>query len=280
MFSWVRIRSSIQQRFMTGKSKFYAVRNGRETGVFRTWAECQEKVKGFSGAKFKSFPSLEEATRFACGVTTNQSNASILSKTGSNSSKPKKGSMSNKLSVLSNNVSSSFRYLIYTDGACKGNSDVAKKQSPAGWGAVILENEESSLRTVKEIYGPVQTNPLNEGFIGAQVMSNNTGELSAIGHALQYMVDHSGELSEGDIVIRYDSIYAANSIIGIYNGEKNVALISSCREIYRRATAIYSVTFEKVKGHSNDKYNDIADELANRGAVGSVQLQDTIAAEI
>ncbi|KAI0598763.1 Caulimovirus viroplasmin-domain-containing protein [Biscogniauxia sp. FL1348] len=41
--------------------KFYAVRVGRKTGVFNTWEECQEQTSGFSGAKFKSFLSRDEA---------------------------------------------------------------------------------------------------------------------------------------------------------------------------------------------------------------------------
>ncbi|WP_082760033.1 viroplasmin family protein [Abyssisolibacter fermentans] len=47
-----------------GKSKVYAVRKGRETGIFKTWAECQKSISGFSGAEYKSFTSIEEAKRF------------------------------------------------------------------------------------------------------------------------------------------------------------------------------------------------------------------------
>ena len=35
--------------------KYYAVKNGRQTGIFESWAECEEQVKGFSGAVYKSF---------------------------------------------------------------------------------------------------------------------------------------------------------------------------------------------------------------------------------
>ena len=45
--------------------KYYAVRTGRKTGVFLTWAECQKQVTGFSGAEFKSFPTMEDAQAFA-----------------------------------------------------------------------------------------------------------------------------------------------------------------------------------------------------------------------
>ena len=43
------------------KKKFYAVRRGRKTGVFATWAECQRQTIGFPGADFKSFPSEADA---------------------------------------------------------------------------------------------------------------------------------------------------------------------------------------------------------------------------
>ncbi len=45
-------------------SKYYAVKQGRETGIFKTWDECQKQVKGFSGALFKSFPTKEEAEKY------------------------------------------------------------------------------------------------------------------------------------------------------------------------------------------------------------------------
>ena len=49
-------------------SKFYAVRKGRKTGVFLTWAECQTNVKGFSGAEYKSFPTKEAAEAYVNGA--------------------------------------------------------------------------------------------------------------------------------------------------------------------------------------------------------------------
>lgn len=48
-------------------SKFYAVRKGRQTGVFRTWAECQAQINGYSGAEYKSFPTCQEAMDYVLG---------------------------------------------------------------------------------------------------------------------------------------------------------------------------------------------------------------------
>lgn len=48
--------------------KYYAVRKGRKPGVYAAWPECQEQVKGFSGAEYKSFPSREEAEGYVAGA--------------------------------------------------------------------------------------------------------------------------------------------------------------------------------------------------------------------
>lgn len=47
--------------------KFYAVRKGRTTGVFHSWADCQAQITGFSGAEYKSFKTCEEAVAYAFG---------------------------------------------------------------------------------------------------------------------------------------------------------------------------------------------------------------------
>lgn len=44
-----------------GKNHFYVVWRGRKTGVFDNWAETEEAVSGFSGAKFKGFNRKEDA---------------------------------------------------------------------------------------------------------------------------------------------------------------------------------------------------------------------------
>ena len=44
--------------------KFYAVAKGRKPGIYLTWKECEEQIKGYSGSKFKKFESPEEAEAF------------------------------------------------------------------------------------------------------------------------------------------------------------------------------------------------------------------------
>lgn len=44
--------------------KVYAVKKGKTTGIFESWAECQAATAGYSGAEFKSFVTKEEAEAY------------------------------------------------------------------------------------------------------------------------------------------------------------------------------------------------------------------------
>lgn len=45
------------------KQKFYVVWEGVTPGVYTSWTACQLQIKGYDGAKFKSFDTREEAER-------------------------------------------------------------------------------------------------------------------------------------------------------------------------------------------------------------------------
>lgn len=44
--------------------KYYAVRIGRNSGIYHTWDECKRETMGFKGASFKKFSTLEDAKAF------------------------------------------------------------------------------------------------------------------------------------------------------------------------------------------------------------------------
>ena len=41
--------------------KWYAVRKGREVGIFDTWETCRTHIHGYRGSEFKSFRKLSDA---------------------------------------------------------------------------------------------------------------------------------------------------------------------------------------------------------------------------
>ena len=52
---------------MSKQQKFYVVWQGKQTGVFTSWADCEAQVKGVEGAKYKSFPTRAEAEAALAG---------------------------------------------------------------------------------------------------------------------------------------------------------------------------------------------------------------------
>lgn len=99
-------------------SKFYAVKNGRNPGVYNTWDECRAQVEGFRGAIYKAFLSYDEAESFI--------------KLDSINSKNNEGNKSFEANVLNIDIAEA-----YVDGSY---SDEYKMYS---YGVVILyRNEE------------------------------------------------------------------------------------------------------------------------------------------
>ncbi len=41
--------------------KYYVVWKGHKPGIYTSWEECQQQIKGFPGAKYKSYKTLEQA---------------------------------------------------------------------------------------------------------------------------------------------------------------------------------------------------------------------------
>ena len=63
-------------------SKFYAVKKGKTTGVFRSWDECKNQVDGFSGAQYKSFKTEAEALEYLGDTVDINEEKNNLSETG------------------------------------------------------------------------------------------------------------------------------------------------------------------------------------------------------
>lgn len=135
------------------------------------------------------------------------------------------------------------KVIIYTDGACSGNP------GPGGWGAILMYKD-----TKKEISG------------GKKDTTNNIMELTAALEGLK-MLKFPCEVD-----LYSDSAYLVNGFTQgwIYNWQKNNWQTSNkesvknkeiWQEIYN-LTKIHKVKFIKVKGHSDDEFNNRCDELA------------------
>lgn len=72
---------------MAQKKKYYAVRQGRRVGIFRSWDECKAQVDGYSGTEYKSFLTEKEAKAYITGtepiISNDTSNGAIAYVDGS-----------------------------------------------------------------------------------------------------------------------------------------------------------------------------------------------------
>ena len=161
---------------------------------------------------------------------------------------------------------------IYVDGSCSENRNVTAT-TEAGWGFCVIEGDSGTGNgkgvLFDEMYGEVVTNPEAEDFLGAEVGSNNTAELSAIGHAMRWL------LAEGDsraVVLRGDSEYALNIASGQWRAKANKELAQSVRALWSEVESLSSLTPEHVRAHRGHRWNERADHLAFRAMQGEDSL--------
>ena len=95
-------------------------------------------------------------------------------------------------------------WTIYVDGSCVGNQNV-DATTPASWGMVVVVGDSGLGKGSGELHfetaGPVVTDAASEGYIGAEVGSNNTAELSGFAAALRWLLVEGGD---APAVIRAD----------------------------------------------------------------------------
>ena len=149
--------------------------------------------------------------------------------------------------------------IIYTDGSCQGNG---KSENTGGFGVVVLDNDENLIYN----YSKQTTNT-----------TNNREELKAILYA---MLQHGQkELQPWEVkrleappIVYRDSAYAVNTLTNwMFNWERNgwkkadnktpenLDLIQAYFSLYQEG---YRIDLRKVKGHNNNKWNEMADQLA------------------
>lgn len=137
------------------------------------------------------------------------------------------------------------KVIIYTDGACSGNP------GPGGWGTILMYED-----IKKEISG------------GKKDTTNNVMEITAVIEGLKLLKYPC------EVEIYSDSAYVVNAFNQewITNWKKNGWKNSKKedvknRELWEELESLikqHEVKFIKVKGHSDNEYNNRCDELARK----------------
>ena len=135
------------------------------------------------------------------------------------------------------------RVIIYTDGACSGNP------GPGGWGAILTYGD-----VKKEVSG------------GVKETTNNVMEIMAIIESLKLLKYPC------EVEIHSDSAYVVNTFEkdwlekwkknGWRNSKKEEVKNKELWEELDILCQTHKVKFVKVKGHSDNEFNNLADKLA------------------
>lgn len=206
------------------KKKFYAVKVGRVPGIYGTWDECKLQVDGYPNSEYKGFARLSEAESFV-GTEVLESmklNPDIYAHE-ENASTPLEGGYAVKA---------------YVDGSY----DVATGNYASG--AVILLDGKT-----------VELSKLYTDDAGGK-LRNVAGEIKGAELAIEYCKKQG-----------IDSVVIYHDYLGVGKWaddewKANLDMTKAYKSYIRECRKNMRINFVKVKGHSGDKYNDMADALA------------------
>lgn len=220
---------------------FYAVANGRNTGIFLNWNDCSASVKGYKNAIYKKFDTKQEADDF---IQTDDTKIR------------KNNGITSFFNVIDAEQNDTVKfvpdYYVYTDGACSNNG---KDNALAGIGIFFgIDDVRNKSNKIK----------------GKQ--TNNTAELSAIIETF-YIIENDivnckkiTIVSDSEYAIKCASSYGKKCSENNWNVDiPNKELVKTAYEMYKDKV---NIQFIHIKAHTSNTDihsigNDQADKLAN-----------------
>lgn len=203
-------------------TKYYAVKNGREVGIFTSWDACRASVDGFACAEYKSFKTKKEALAFL-GDGESGAFADI-------SAKPEMSDIP---------VCPENELIAFVDGSF----DV--KSGSYGFGCVIIDPEQKLTR----LNGKADK-------AEAATARNVAGELLATMTAVKYAAEHSYK----KLTVYHDYEGIEKWYNGKWKAQSFVAV--AYLEFVRKYRSFVSVSFVKIEAHTGNTLNEEADRLA------------------
>lgn len=241
------------------KKNFYAVATGSVPGIYTTWNECEKQIKGYSGAKYKGFVTIEEAQQFMLDNCSSYN----LDKEATNI-QYKEVSINKGEAILNKKEEVTFIKSKATN--IKEITDYIEVEEKIKEEDVAIFFIDGSYDKTTKIYGSgivlIDNNLNNRGYIAAGIDTYNQWNIIGEIEACKVAIDIALSLPEKKkkIVIYHDLEGTAKWANGNFRA-KNDYTKSYVKFIEEKSKDI-DIEFIKVKGHSGNKYNDLADEYA------------------
>ena len=209
---------------------YYAVKEGRKIGIYNTWNECEEQVKGYSGAKYKKFFSYEEALLFINGEA--------------------------KEVQLEDNMEKSVAKEALDEESIKANEAIAYVD-----GSFDIKNFTYSYGVVFITIDGKETYSGREEKKDLAEMRNVSGEIKGAMVAMDLAI----KKDKNTLYLHYDYNGIENWAKG--NWKTNKEGTKQYKNYYDSIKDKLNVEFVKVKAHSGIKYNEEADKLAKEAII-------------
>ncbi|MGL5414729.1 MAG: viroplasmin family protein [Clostridium sp.] len=208
--------------------KYYSVYKGKsgEPKIFTSWDACKKEVIGFKGAIYKSFKTEKEAEEF---ILLNLRNSGNIG-----SKEVKKKEIIEEESFIAEEGLTA-----YVDGS------FSLEKKNYSYGMVCINNGE----IIHKDKG-VGTNK------DAIALRNVSGEVDGAMAAVKFAIEEGFE--KVTIVFDYQGI--ESWALGTW--KRNNEITQNYNKFMQEKMTEIKIRFKKVKGHSGDLYNDMADKLA------------------
>lgn len=218
--------------------KYYAVKEGKTTGVFTTWDECREQVLGYPGAVYKSFKTLADAQAFVNGETPEP--AKKETKTKSLKDLVEKLAAENAIDPETTDIA-------FTDGSYDPET------GRGGAGLVYVSLKDNTVKLEHCGISPEDTPDVAKG-------RNIVGELFAAETAA-HIADKAGR----NLVICHD--YTGVKFFANGEWSPKFPVAKGYKTIMTDRMSRIGIRFIKIAAHTGNIGNEMADGLAKQGTM-------------
>lgn len=213
------------------KKKVYAVKKGKTTGLFYSWNECKDATNGYPGAEFKGFGTEAEARAYLEGkeISIEEIFAEEI---------PTEDQAKEELQFHTEKLDEN-QVIAYVDGSFD------KTIGKYSFGCILLI---PGGRIIKESGNGNEPESL--------AIRNVAGEMLGAMYASQWALVNGYEFIE----LRYDYEGIEKWATGAWKA--NNVLTQKYAAFMQRKESQIHISFQKVKAHSGDYYNEQVDKLA------------------